>query len=99
MANLCGLDLKFVYKNPTDTKYTEPLVSSEWEAINDIEIGGGRNLLLNTKELKGFQYATTDKYLDFNICRTTKGASGYLDTFKTTTIAPPEGNTRCKFLC
>ncbi|HPC14563.1 MAG TPA: hypothetical protein PLN36_09410, partial [Bacteroidales bacterium] len=35
--------VKVVYKNPTSTVYTGYAVSSEWEAINDIEIGG-RNL-------------------------------------------------------
>ena len=40
---------KIVYKNPASTAYTTPLCSSEWEAINDLEIGG-RNLILNSKE-------------------------------------------------
>jgi len=40
--------VKVVYKNPPSTVYMGYAVSSEWEAINDIEIGG-RNLLLNSK--------------------------------------------------
>ena len=35
---------KIVYKNPASTTYTTPLCSSEWEAINEIDIGG-RNLI------------------------------------------------------
>lgn len=38
---------KIVYKNPASTAYTTPLCSSEWEAVNDIKIGG-RNLLLKS---------------------------------------------------
>lgn len=45
---------KITYSNPTSTDYTTPVVSSEWEAINNIEIGG-RNLLLNS-DLKGIPY-------------------------------------------
>lgn len=30
---------KIVYTNPSSTVYTEPLCSSEWEAVNNIEIG------------------------------------------------------------
>lgn len=37
---------KIVYKNPGSTAYTTPLCSSEWEAVNDINIGG-RNLAKN----------------------------------------------------
>ena len=35
---------KIIYKNPTSTGYTNPMVDSAWEAINNIEIGT-RNLL------------------------------------------------------
>lgn len=38
---------KIVYKNPASTVYTGYVVSSEWEAINAIQIGD-RNLLLNS---------------------------------------------------
>ena len=38
---------KTTYTNPAGTEYTTPNVSSEWEAVNDIQIGG-RNLLPNT---------------------------------------------------
>lgn len=38
---------KIVYNNPTSTVYTTPVVSSEWEAVNEIQVGG-RNLLLNS---------------------------------------------------
>lgn len=41
---------KIVYKNPSSTVYTTALCSSEWEAINEIQIGG-RNLALDTKKL------------------------------------------------
>ena len=40
---------KIIYNNPSSIVYTEPLCSSEWEAINDLEIGG-RNLLLKTNQ-------------------------------------------------
>lgn len=33
-----------VYKNPTATEYTQPLVDSSWEAVNNLNVGG-RNLL------------------------------------------------------
>jgi len=39
---------KIIYKNPSSTAYTTPLCSSEWEAINDL-IVGGRNLLQRTQ--------------------------------------------------
>lgn len=39
---------KIVYSNPTSTEYTTPAVSSEWEAVNNIQIGG-RNLVLDSK--------------------------------------------------
>lgn len=38
---------KIVYSNPSSTSYTTPLCSSEWEAVNNIEIGG-TNLLMYT---------------------------------------------------
>ena len=38
---------KTTYTNPAGTEYTTPSVSSEWEAVNDIQIGG-RNLLKNS---------------------------------------------------
>lgn len=31
---------KIIYNNPSSIVYTEPLCSSEWEAVNDIDIGG-----------------------------------------------------------
>jgi len=40
--------VKVVYKNPASTVYTGYAVSSEWEAVNELEIGG-RNYYLNTK--------------------------------------------------
>lgn len=39
--------VKVVYKNPSSTIYTGYSVSSEWEAVNNLEVGG-RNLLLNS---------------------------------------------------
>lgn len=41
--------VKIVYKNPTSTVYTGYAVSSEWEAINSIQIGG-RNLVEKTNQ-------------------------------------------------
>lgn len=38
---------KIVYKDPASTVYTTPVCSSEWEAVNNIQVGG-RNLLKNT---------------------------------------------------
>lgn len=48
---------KIVYKNPASTVYTTPLCSSEWEAINDLEIGG-RNFIINSAN--GVGYAGSD---------------------------------------
>lgn len=39
---------KIVYKNPASIVYTEPICSSEWEAINNISIGG-KNLMPKSK--------------------------------------------------
>lgn len=39
--------VKIVYNNPSSTVYTTPIVSSEWEAVNNIQIGGV-NLLNNS---------------------------------------------------
>lgn len=47
---------KIVYKNPASTEYTTPLCSSEWEAVNEISIGG-RNLLLN---MLNFNFTRSD---------------------------------------
>ena len=46
---------KITYENPTKIEYTTPVCSSEWEAINEIQIGG-RNYILNSSgtEQKGF---------------------------------------------
>lgn len=53
--------VKIVYKNPASTVYTTPVVSSEWEAVNEIRIGG-RNLLPNSEiEKTGFEYL---QYID-----------------------------------
>lgn len=54
---------------------------------------GGRNLIPNTKSLDGYVYKTSDKYMNFNIARTTKGATGYSDTFSATTIDIADGDT------
>ena len=40
---------KIIYKNPTSTAYTTPVCSSEWEAVNELDIGG-KNLLLDSKK-------------------------------------------------
>ena len=40
---------KIVYKNPASIAYTTPLCSSEWEAVNELEIGG-RNYILRSSE-------------------------------------------------
>ena len=61
-------------------------------AINAIEVGG-RNLIPNTKDLTGYPYRTSDTYLGFNIARTTRGATGYVDTFATITIDVAAGST------
>lgn len=42
---------KIVYTNPASTKYTTPIVSSEWEAVNEIEIGASNLLVLSNLEL------------------------------------------------
>lgn len=38
---------KIVYKDPAKTEYTTPVCSSEWEAVNDVNIGA-RNLVRDT---------------------------------------------------
>lgn len=35
---------KIVYKNPTSTAYTTPVCDSNWEAVNEVQVGG-RNLI------------------------------------------------------
>lgn len=52
---------KIVYKNPTSTSYTTPVCSSEWEAINYLEIGG-RNYLTKKRELKFIKCSTPVSY-------------------------------------
>lgn len=42
--------VKVVYKNPSSTIYTGYAVSSEWEAVNNLEIGG-RNLLSYSSDI------------------------------------------------
>ena len=46
---------KIIYNNPTSTSYTTPVCSSEWEAVNEIKVGG-TNLIKNGsgKYKKGF---------------------------------------------
>ena len=44
---------KIVYTNPASTKYTTPIVSSEWEAVNEIEIGA-RNLYIIRNSHEGY---------------------------------------------
>lgn len=51
---------KIVYNNPTSTDYTTPVVSSEWEAINELDITG-RNLVLNSRETQ----VTWQQYKDY----------------------------------
>lgn len=72
--------IKTDYSNPTGTTYTDPIIDSSWEAIDDIEIGG-RNLLTDTKEMNNQKYKTTDRYKGLVVVRTTNGISGYLDTY------------------
>ena len=50
---------KIVYTNPASTAYTTPIVSSEWEAVNDIEIGG-TNLIKNSNFFRGVTNWTAD---------------------------------------
>lgn len=50
--------MKVVYKNPASTVYTGYAVSSEWEAINELEIGG-RNLIIRSLEEVGTYIDTT----------------------------------------
>lgn len=41
---------KIVYNNPTSTVYTSAIPSTEWEAVNEIQVGG-RNLLIRSGEI------------------------------------------------
>lgn len=50
---------KIVYTNPSSTSYTTPVCSSEWEAVNDIEIGG-TNLIKNSNFFRGTTNWTAD---------------------------------------
>lgn len=53
---------KIVYSNPTSTVYTTPVVSSEWEAVTDLEFGG-RNLLRDSGRLvQNANYGMADYY-------------------------------------
>ena len=49
---------KIVYKNPASTVYTTPLCSSEWEAVNNVNVGG-TNLILKSSFL--YDTEPTDK--------------------------------------
>lgn len=49
---------KIVYKNPASTVYTTPVCSSEWEAVNNVNVGG-TNLILKSSFL--YDTEPTDK--------------------------------------
>lgn len=49
---------KIVYKNPSSTVYTTPVCSSEWEAVNNVNVGG-TNLILKSSFL--YDTEPTDK--------------------------------------
>lgn len=57
---------KIVYKNPTKTEYTAPKCSSEWEAVNEIEIGG-RNLFKGTKDFNAAYWVGEFRDSTFNL--------------------------------
>lgn len=44
---------KIVYTNPASTDYTTPVVSSEWEAVNEIEVGA-RNLWIKSASINSY---------------------------------------------
>jgi hypothetical protein len=52
--------VKVVYKNPSSTVYTGYAVSSEWEAINELEIGG-RNFYSNNTQLVQYRAVVTNR--------------------------------------
>lgn len=54
--------VKVVYKNPTSTVYTGYAVSSEWEAVNNLEIGG-RNLWAVSKSRRSYGYTGLYEFL------------------------------------
>ena len=47
---------KIVYTNPSSTVYTTPLCSSEWEAVNELEIGGVNLILKSNTFEKSSEY-------------------------------------------
>lgn len=82
---------KIVYENPSSTVYTTPVVSSEWEAVNQIEVGA-RNLLKKSKEyglVSGDSTVVEDEKLnDLTIRRgdtTSTATNKYKDIIQTTT--------------
>ena len=82
---------KIVYENPSSTVYTTPVVSSEWEAVNQIEVGA-RNLLKKSKEFAlttGQSSIVEDEKLnDLTIRRgdtTSTVTNQYKDIIQTTT--------------
>lgn len=77
-----------VYKNPTTTEYTQALVDSSWEAVNNLNIGG-RNLLKKSNiEVSNATYMFTR----FDITEAPKAGEEF-----TLTIWGTLGSTRTAF--
>ena len=85
--------VKVVYKNPTSTVYTGYAVSSEWEAVNNVQIGG-RNLIAK-KYIKDWNLVSSSivvqgsdddgDYLGVNqatLYNTVGGGAAYNDIFQ-----------------
>ncbi|WP_019540576.1 hypothetical protein [Proteiniphilum acetatigenes] len=73
--------VKVVYKNPASTIYTGYAVSSEWEAVNALEIGG-RNLLLNSNFKTGSYNGWISVYGTHQITQ-----DGYIKTYTSVSAA------------
>lgn len=78
---------RIVYKNPASTAYTTPVVSAEWEAVNDIQIGG-RNLYLNSEP----ERTSTREYVFYAITDIIQKFSGQELTYSLDVKVPVAGN-------
>lgn len=84
------IGLAFNKTTPTESNTASDYL---WSPLYDNVQVGGRNLIRNTKDLTGYLYRTDDSYNGFNIARSVRGATGYIDTFSAESILPPEGTT------
>lgn len=60
--------------------WTTPMCSSEWTAVNEINVGG-RNYLLKSKEEKNTTYTNGNVFIDYNFSNSLKSLSNTVFTF------------------